>query len=57
MRYYNRGVTIARFAYFYLRKLGGIVLLDDHKLYRMGVLTKAVRDGLGGRVENLFYPG
>jgi GT2 family glycosyltransferase len=57
MQYYNPGVTLVRFAYFYFRKLFGILLLDDHKLYRMELLTKGVWDGLLGRSGKLVEPG
>ena len=55
--YYNLWGALARSAYFCLRKLGGILLLDDHKLYRMGMLTRAACDGLLGRMGKRVEPG
>ncbi len=55
-RYYSLRKALVGFAWAYLRRVGPIVLLDDHKLYRVQILTKAFFDGLLGRMGKRVDP-
>jgi GT2 family glycosyltransferase len=48
-RYIGPFRALGKQTYLYLRRLAAILILDDHKLYRSGILTKALWDGLLGR--------
>ncbi|HWB01098.1 MAG TPA: hypothetical protein VG713_21550, partial [Pirellulales bacterium] len=53
---YPRTRNRARFYWdvglFYLRKVGGILLYDDHKWRRIKFLTASIADGFRGRFDN-----
>lgn len=60
VRFYRRARpgarTTALWAWRYLHALAGIFLLDDRKLWRAAVITRAFRDGLAGRLGKTFDP-
>ena len=55
-RYYNAREAVVRFTIEYFRSLAAILLIDDHKFYRVGILTRALVDGLLGRTGKRVDP-
>jgi GT2 family glycosyltransferase len=55
-RYYNLRAALVRFITKYIRSVAIILLIDDYKFYRVGVLTRALVDGLLGRMGKRVDP-